>query len=153
VRELGVSGLVAFGLSFLGLSLLILVIGVDGFVTPLVVTEAPTLRRHLFEGSPLATLMAIQGISLSLGFLAFCLATWRARVLPYWPAALTFPGALILGVTTSEPLWLESRGATNLGGVLFGLGLAWFGYALWTGRRRLATTQRPGAAAAPATPD
>lgn len=64
-------------------------------------------------------------VSRTLGFLLFGIATMRAGVLPRWAGLLLIVGVLLALGSGVSPL------IGGVAAVIFGLGLAWLGYALW----------------------
>ncbi len=90
-----------------------------------------------------ANLIRWSGLSFGLGYILFGVATMRAGVLPRWSGLL-----LIIGVAFSmaegSPFGRTlSHVIVTIGHVVFGLGLAWMGYALWSEQRELASQGKP----------
>ncbi len=87
-------------------------------------------------------------LSLLPGLLLFAIATLRARVLPRWGAwlvILTIPLGVVavvfiffIGTSPS----LQGIGGTLIGGVL-GLGLAAWGWALWSEKTEMVAQAKP----------
>jgi hypothetical protein len=110
---LGVLGAVGFFIAFIGAWLTTGVSFVDAFGKP---GDLPEGELEEFFG-PLVRF----ALSFVLGWLLFGVAALRARVYPRATVALLIAGTLILLL----PL--------PLGGVVFGVALAWIGYVLFTG--------------------
>jgi hypothetical protein len=133
-EQTGVLGLIAFLVAFIGS---VMVAGLQwgaAFISPWLAGVAP----ELLDTEPSEALMA--GIMLSfvlfaLGWLLFGLASLRARALPRGAAVLLMVGAALMFVL----LLLELPGFT----VVFGVALAWMGYALWAGAAETGTRPRP----------
>jgi hypothetical protein len=65
-----------------------------------------------------------------LGGLLLGIATFRARILPRWPAGLMAVTALVTPAAALLP-----HATQRLVGIPMGLAVAWLGFALWTERR------------------
>ena len=108
---------------------------------PLLATEAPTFAEGflgIFTGSAseinfgvLAALWTLSSVLLLLGGLVFGIATFRAHVLPRWPAGLLAVAAALTPAAALLPHAIQPLVAVPIG-----VGLAWLGYALWSERRR-----------------
>jgi hypothetical protein len=125
----------------------------EAFISPVLATEAPKFV-HGFLGIPsghaseinlgaLPAIYMLTGIGgYVLGGLLFGIATFRAGILPRWPAGLLVFAAV-------SPLLLASLLPHPLDRILavpMGLALAWLGYALWSERREQAAEPLPGKA-------
>jgi hypothetical protein len=106
------------------------------FVAPYLVRQAPTPRAPNDLLGPKGAIPAIFNLLLTYifillpGFILTALATILAGILP------AFAGWLVLiGIIVSQPGNMVARLAVlrNVGGVLFGAGLAWLGWALLSG--------------------
>ena len=139
-EEVGIVGLIGFILTFIGFTLsagaliylsVVLVPflaaqGLDSFVDP---------KGPLFTSSAMQLAVGLSALSLLLGLLVFAITTLRAKELPRWGAwliILTIPlgivgGVLVFFIGTSFQGILQT-----LLGVLLGLGLAAWGWALWS---------------------
>ena len=83
-------------------------------------------------GSNLGALPAIYGllgILYMLGGLLFGIATFRAGVLPRWPAGLLAVAALLTPAAALLPHAIQRYAAIPVA-----LAIAWLGYALWSER-------------------
>lgn len=73
-------------------------------------------------------------VSRTLGLLLFGFATMRANVLPRWAGLLLIIGVLLAFGSGVSPL------IGGVAAVIFGLGLAWMGYALWVNQSIIEAT-------------
>jgi hypothetical protein len=71
-------------------------------------------------------------LGFSLGYILFGVATMRAGVLPRWSGLLLIVGVSLFMISEA-PLFDRtlSHLIVTVGDGVFGLGLAWMGYALW----------------------
>ncbi len=115
-------------------------LGVAGFLTAFVGTAMMLMegREHMFshdfgQGTPpgLWELVAASAI-FSIGYILLGVAISRAGVLPRGAGILLAIGGPI--VAFSPPIGILA--VLVVGHALFGLGLGWSGYALWTGAER-----------------
>jgi hypothetical protein len=79
------------------------------------------------------------GIPYMLGGLLFGIATFRARVLPRWPAGLLAVAALLTPAAALLPHAIQRYAAIPVA-----LAIAWLGYTLLTERRARASEPAPG---------
>lgn len=121
LREAGRLGLSAFLVAFLGTAMSLL----EG-------------REHLFshdfgQGTPVGLWQLIlTSFVFGIGYVLLGVAVFRAGVLPRGAGILLAVGGPI--VAFSPPIGVLA--VIAVGHALFGLGLAWAGYALWTGTER-----------------
>lgn len=123
-EQAGTLGLIAFLVAFTGT---VMVAGVQWsavFIGPWLAEVAPEILDTEPSGM-LAAGFILSLVLLALGWLLFGLASLRARVLPRGAAILLMVGSVIFIVV----LFLEFPGYD----VVFGVALAWMGYALWSG--------------------
>ncbi|NTU82217.1 MAG: hypothetical protein HGA45_23035 [Chloroflexales bacterium] len=124
----------------------------EGFILPLLANSAPTFvdsvvgtlaagRASAVDLGALPALYTAVGIAYMLGGLLFGIATFRAGVLPRWPA-----GLLAVAATLTPAAALLPHAIQRLAAVPVGLALAWLGYALWSERRVPAVEPAPGRA-------
>lgn len=150
-EKVGVLGLIAFILTFVGLTLtagaliflsalivpFLAVRGMDSFVDP---------KGPLLSSSAGQLAVGLPGLSLLLGILLFTIVTLRARVLPRlgsWLVILLIPFAvvglvLVLFVGTSLQGILQT-----LLGVWLGLALVAWGWALWSEKAETVAQAQP----------
>lgn len=128
------------------------------FVLPQLATAAPGFVVSflgIFNGAPgemaigaLAATYALVGIAYMLGGLLFGIATFRAGILPRWPAALLAVSAVLTPAAALLPHALQRFAAVPVA-----LALIWLGYALWSeGRPRRSRNRPAGLTEAHATP-
>jgi len=151
VKEAGWLGLAGFLLLSLFYALTAPYTFAEAVILPLWATTAPTFVEGflgLFNGHPgamnlevLAALYALSGIVYIFGGLLFGFATFRAGILPRWPA-----GLLAVGAALSPLAALLPQEHKALVAVPVGVALAWLGYALWSERREQASEPVPGRA-------
>ena len=118
VRRTGMLGVAAFLTAFIGTAMMLL----EG-------------REHLFssdfgQGTPVGLWQLIAAsFVFSVGYILLGIATVRAGVLPRGAGILLAVGGPI--VAFSPPIGIQA--VLIVGHALFGAGLAWSGYALWSG--------------------
>jgi hypothetical protein len=121
----------------------------QGYVLPILATEAPALAEALLEMftrsalainfGPLTAIWNLCDILFVLGCLVFGIATLRAGILSRWAA-----GTLIVGIAVAPAYGLLPTALQPLVAVPIGSGLAWLGFAVWVGRRQHAAQPVPG---------
>lgn len=117
-------------------------LGVAGFLTAFAGTAMLLLegREHLFSpdfgsGTPLGLWeLIVASLVFSVGYISLGIAIVRAGVLPRGAGILLAVGGPV--VAFAPPIGVQV--VITLGHALFGLGLVWLGYALWstTGREQ-----------------
>jgi hypothetical protein len=143
---LGLAGALLLGLSW---ALQTAFVFAEAFIAPPLAAESPAFvdgflgisygRANGIDLGALPVLYALVGILYMLGGLVFGIATFRARILPRWPAGLL---AVVSAVTPAAALLPHAL--QRLAGMPVGLALAWLGYALWSERRARAAAPAPG---------
>jgi len=143
---LGLAGALLLGLSW---TLQTAFVFAEAFIAPLLAASAPAFvdgylgisygHTGGIDFGALPTLYALVGILYMLGGLVFGIATFRARILPRWPAGLL---AVVSAVTPAAALLPHHL--QRLAGMPVGLALAWLGFALWSERRAHAAESVPG---------
>jgi hypothetical protein len=141
VEEAGWLGLAGYLLFSLSWAMNLAFIFAEAFILPPLASAAPQFVDSFLgvvNGSPgemnIGALPAIYGLQgffgYMLGGLLFGIATYRARVLPRWPAALLVVTAAVTPAAALLPHELQ-----RYVGIPMGIALAWLGYALWSERR------------------
>ena len=69
-------------------------------------------------------IFVFMGVILSVGFILFGVAYWRAKVFPRWAITFFTLGAVLFGIGMAIPI-------RTLGLVLWVIGWGWMGYLLW----------------------
>ena len=150
VEEAGWLGLAGYLLFSLFWALTLAFQFFEGFILPLLATEAPKFV-HGFLGLPggyasevnlgaLPTVYKLTGfVGYVLGGLLFGIATFRAGILPRWAGGLLAIAAVSVVAAALLPHPLD-----RILAVPMGLALAWLGYALWSERRGQAAQPVPG---------
>jgi hypothetical protein len=125
----------------------------EAYIFPVLATTAPqfvdgalgTIARSQASDVNLGALPMIYslgvGVPYMLGGLLFGIATFRAGILPRWPAGLLAVAAALTPLAALLPHAIQ-----RLAGIPVGLALAWLGYALWSERRTHAAEPVPGRA-------
>jgi hypothetical protein len=150
-EKVGLPGLIAFILSFVGctltagalifLSVLLIPFlaarGMDSLVDP---------KGPLFTSSAMQLAVGLSGVSLLLGLLLFAIATLRARVLPRWGAWLVIL-SVPLGIVAVVLVFFIGTSYQGIIGALvgsvLGLGLAAWGWALWSEKTEMVAQAKP----------
>jgi hypothetical protein len=126
--------LLGFVLSFSGTAVFVgAALAFQAFVLPAI--GASSAAKTLLDpngplmsmSSPLTLIFLITGAGFAVGFILLAVAIWRTKSLPPWGGVLGAVGAPLLAFTPPLPSI-----ALNVGGVLFGVGVAWLGYAIWS---------------------
>ena len=100
---------------------------------PILAANAPAL---LDPAGPLLTLpgllaQAVPGVVFALGMILLAVAMLRTRVLPRGGAILVIIGALMINLPP-PPIGPVPWLIISIGGLVFGAGSAWLGYAVWS---------------------
>jgi hypothetical protein len=120
------------------------------FILPVIATAAPQfvdsflgiVNQHPGEmdiGALGAVYNVGTGITYLLGGLLFGIATFRAGVMPRWPAGLLAVTAALTPLAALLPHAIQRFAAVPMG-----LALAWLGYTLWSEHRAQAAEDIPG---------
>lgn len=149
VEKAGWLGLIGFLLFSAWLALVGMLSFVEAALLPQLASEFPpfvTGFLGMFTGTPgqvnlgaLPLLWTISTPMLILGSLLFAIATFRARVLPRWGAAMLALGSLMVPFSAL----VSTETAAKIIMVPMGLGLASMGYALLAERRAKSTVTVP----------
>ena len=150
VEESGWLGLAGFLLFSLSWALQIGFVFAEPLILPVLATAAPQFVESylgVVNGAPgamnigaLAPVYAVVGILYMLGGLVFGIATFRARVLPRWPAGLL----AVVAVLTPAAALLPHATQRLAAGMPMGIAMAWLGFALWSERRAQIAEPLPG---------
>lgn len=148
VGQAGWLGLAGFLLLSLMWTLQTAFVFAEAFIAPPLARTAPAFVDALLGISyghtggvdlgALPALYSAMGILYLLGGLLFGVATFRAGILPRWPAGLL---AVAAAVTPAAALFPHA--IQRLAGMPVGLALAWLGFALWAERRAPAAALAP----------
>lgn len=140
VEKVGWLGLVGWLLFSVSWALNLAFIFAEAFIMPLLATTTPTFVEGFFgivNGHPvdvnlgaLPALYSLTGILYLLGGLLFGIGTFRAGILPRWPAGLLAITAALTPAAAFLPHYLQRFAAIPMG-----LALAWLGCALLSERR------------------
>ena len=128
IEALGRGGVTAFILAFTGQTMTAGVVFFDSFLVPVLGKDTPALLSTsgpIFTG-PAGLVIIVAAILVTMGFIGFGAATFRAGLLPKGGAALLIVGSWCgLGPIVSHYAFVA-------GGILLGLWTAWLGYGLWS---------------------
>ena len=151
VEETGWLGLAGYLLLSLFYALTAPYTFVEAVILPLWASTTPIFVEGflgLFNGhagpmnlAVLAALYSLSGIVYIFGGLLFGFATFRAGILPRWPA-----GLLAVGAALSPAAALLPQEHKALVAAPVGVALAWLGYALWSEQREHASEPVSGRA-------
>jgi hypothetical protein len=137
-------GLVGFVLAFMGTALVGGLLLMVATLIPVIAAEVPALIDRAMTPPDFA--LPIIALGFGLGFILFGVVTMRAGVLPRWSGFLLIVGTA-LSMAEGSPLGrMPEHVIVTIGRVIFGLGLAWMGYALWSAKRESAIQDEPAAA-------
>ncbi len=123
-------GFIGFVTAFAGVALYMGGMFLDAYFFPLLAVQAPSIVTDVLTGNVSGLPAVGLGLSVVLfvvGFMVFGLATIRAGVLPRAAGVLLIVGAPLFGPGSLLPKLVQTGGA-----VVFGLGLIWLGYAVWS---------------------
>lgn len=136
-RQLGRTGLVSFLLLMLG-TLFYAVSSDYGFNAPVLAREAPHTLDAINAYPSVIVMDGLFVLALLVGNIIFGITIWRTRALPAWSGILIAVGwpLFMVGAAVSlkvnETWWFLAV----LGTIILSLGLAWVGYALWSGKEQ-----------------
>jgi hypothetical protein len=135
-EETGWLGLAGFVLSFIGTALVGSLLYMVSTIVPSVAAETPALFEQAMTLPAFA--LAVVFLGYGVGFILFGIATMRAGVLPRWSALLLIVGVALSMLEGSPIEQTALHAILTVGRILFGLALAWMGYALWSEERETA---------------
>jgi hypothetical protein len=151
IEKVGLLGLIGFILTFVGFTLsagaliflsviivhFLAVQGMDSLVDP---------KGPLFTSLPMQLTVGVSALSLLLGMLLFAIATLRANILPRWGAWLVI-FSIPLGILGVMLIFLIGTSLQSivqaLPGILVGLGLIAWGWALWSEKDVMVVQAKP----------
>jgi hypothetical protein len=131
--RLGPLGLVGFIMSFIGNAMFVGTGMITAFIWPTLAVSAPATVEYggpIFASFPSVIAFFLTGVTVILGYVLFGLAMLKARIFPR-PATLTLVAGAILGMLPPEPIGALPWAGLVFGGVLYGVGLIWFGIILF----------------------
>jgi len=134
-EKAGWLGLVGFVLALIGTAFVGTIFVIVSTVVPLVAAEAPALFER--AATPPTASVLIVALGYGVGYILFGVATMRAGILPRWSGLLLIIGVAFFMISESAPFVRNlSHVIVTAGDVMFGLGLVWMGYALWSEKRK-----------------
>ena len=123
----GLFGAIAFGVAFIGTTLLFAIEWSNLFVLRAVAQTSPETLAVL-DKSRLVTIGFASGAGIfMLGWLLLAASTWQTNVLPRWTSISTIAGLILIPILGATSLGTAGQ---VVGNVVFGLGLIGFGYTL-----------------------
>jgi len=123
----GLFGAIAFGVAFIGTTLLFAIEWSNLFVLRAVAQTSPETLAVL-DKSRLVTIGFASGAGIfMLGWLLLAASTWQTNVLPRWTSISTIVGLILIPILGATSLGTAGQ---VVGNVVFGLGLIGFGYTL-----------------------
>ena len=133
-EKTGWLGLAGFVLAFIGTAFVGTIMYMVARVIHLIAKEAPALFDQV--ATPPTDAVLVLALGYVLGYCLFGAATMRAGVLPRWSGLLLIIGSVSFFISEA-PLFDRALAhvIVTFGDVVFGLGLAWMGYALWSEKR------------------
>ena len=136
-QQTGRLGLAGYLVAFVGTALF----AGMGLITAYVFPLAPALTdpNGPAQGSPFVAVFLLQTLAMIAGFVLLAIAGLRAGALPSWVGLPLIAGAVLFNV----PAVAVPYAIPLVGGVLFGAGLGWWGYALWSQEARPAAQPGP----------
>jgi hypothetical protein len=139
-KPTGMLGLIGFFLALAGAAMIMGFLWADGLYSPLLATRAPLLldqgATQYYTGAVYAG-AAVAAVVFDAGWIAFAIATVRAKVLPAWAIVAATIGA-VLTLLPPPPLSSIPWGVFILGAALVLAGQGWLGWFLWRDADRLA---------------
>jgi len=130
-EEIGWLGLAGFVLAFIGTALVLSIFFLATAGLPLIAAEAPAIFDQAMASPAFIVVMLVLGYIV--GYILFGVATMRAGVLPRWAALMLIIGASFFLISQTGLVGgMLLHVIVTVGDVVFGLGLAWMGYALWS---------------------
>jgi hypothetical protein len=133
-EQTGRLGLVGFVLAFIGTALVGSILVFASTVLPLIAAEAQAIFDR--AATPPDFLLPVFILGFGMGWILLGLATMRAGVLPRWAGLLLIIGVTLFMISEAAPFEaMLAHTLVTVGDIIFGLGLVWIGYALWSEQR------------------
>ena len=124
-REVGGRlNVIGYAVNFTGLAALIGLVFTNNFILPNLETA---VIQELFSG-PLLPIFITVGATYLLGALLFSVALWRGNIFSKIAITLYAVGSIPVALQNVFPAII-----VTIGGMMVGLGIAWFGSQLWRG--------------------
>jgi hypothetical protein len=133
ITQIGGLGTFGFILSFIGTAMFVGTGMITAFVWPMLAVHAPaTVELHgaMFD-APALIALSLTAVMVIAGYALFGIASLKAGLLPRSGIVVMVVGA-ILGMLPPHPLGALPWAGLVLGGVMYGAGLIWLGWFLWT---------------------
>ena len=141
-EKTGWLGLAGFVLAFIGTALVLSIFFLATAGLPLIAAEAPTIFDQAMASPAFIVVMLVLGYIM--GYILFGVATMRAGVLPRWAGLMLIIGSSFFLISEAELVeGTLSHVIVTIGDVVFGLGLAWMGYALWSEKAERVSLAKP----------
>jgi hypothetical protein len=132
--QTGRLGLVGFVLAFIGTALVGSILVFASTILPLIAAEAQAIFDR--AARPPDFLLPVFILGFGLGWILVGVVTMRAGVLPRWSGLLLIIGVTLFMISEAAPLEATlAHTLVTVGDIIFGLGLVWIGYALWSEQR------------------
>jgi hypothetical protein len=129
-------GLVGFLLALMGTAFVGTIFFISSTIPPLVAAGSPAIFEQVM--TPPAFAVPVLVVGFILGYILFGVATMRAGIFPRWSGLLLIIGVSLFMISEMPPFDRAlSHLIVTIGDVLFGIGLAWMGYALWSEKREV----------------
>jgi hypothetical protein len=144
-EQLGTPGLIGFALSLLGTAMFLGTGMITAFIWPMLALCAPDtveLDGGLFGGLGALTFL-MTSATMMVGYVLFGAVMLRIGAMPRLGIVMLVAGA-IFGMLPPHPLTALPWAGMVLGGVFYGVGLAWLGAVLWKENAPAANAPRDG---------
>ncbi len=133
-EQTGRLGLVGFVLAFIGTALVGSILVFASTILPLIAAEAQAIFDR--AARPPDFLLPVFILGFGLGWILLGVVTMRAGVLPRWSGLLLIIGVTLFMISEAAPFEATlAHTLVTVGDIIFGLGLVWIGYALWSEQR------------------
>jgi len=133
-EQTGWLGLVGFVLAFIGTALVGSILVFASTILPLIAAEAQAIFDR--AATPPDFLLPMFILGFGLGWILIGIVTMRAGVLPRWSGSLLIVGVTLFMISEAVPFEVMlAHTLVTVGDIIFGLGMVWIGYALWSEQR------------------